>query len=193
MPLLQTNGKLGGVFGRSSPRERRLLLLLGIALLAAAPVKAAQMMQEAAAQRESTQTELDRLRKAVGRNASTEKLASMRGEVRSWSWQAETVDIGKVLVQGQVAEFAKKAGLDNVGVTVADKFDMAGDIRLIHVEAQSDFSWSGLSSFFATMESSGKGFIVDSVQMTDGDKPRLKVEMRALLTLTPAAPTGGNP
>lgn len=193
MPPLQTNGKLAGMLGRSSPRERRLLLLLGLAALAAAPVKAAQMMQEATAQHESAASELDRLRKVVGRNATSDRLVAMRGEVRNWSWQVESVDIGKVLVQGKFAEYAKQAGLDNVEVSVSDKVDQAGDVRLIHLDAKSDFSWSGLSSFFATMEASGKGFIIDSVQTSDADKPRLKVEMRALLTVTPAISGDGNP
>lgn len=193
MPPLQTNGKLAGMLGRSSPRERRLLLLLGLAVLAVAPVKAAQMMQEATAQHESAASELDRLRKVVGRNATSDRLVAMRGEVRNWSWQVESVDIGKVLVQGKFAEYAKQAGLDNVEVSVSDKVDQAGDVRLIHLDAKSDFSWSGLSSFFATMEASGKGFIIDSVQTSDADKPRLKVEMRALLTVTPAISGDGNP
>lgn len=194
MPPTQTSSKLGGMLSRSSPRERRLLLLLGLAVLAAAPVKAAQMMQEAASERESAQSELDRLQKVVGRNAMSDKLVAMRGEVRSWAWQAESVDIGKVMVQKKVADFAKQAGLDNVEVSVADKVDQAGDVRLVHVDAKSDFTWSGLSNFFATMETSGKGFIIDSVQTSDADKPRLKIEMRAMLTLTPApASPGANP
>jgi hypothetical protein len=51
-----------------------------------------------------------------------------------------------------------------------------------------NFSWAGLSGFVTAMDAAGKGFILDTVEMPDNDKPRLKVELRAPLYVRPARP-----
>jgi hypothetical protein len=188
--LSRINAKAAETMARMSANERRLLGGLVLVLLAAAPIKAASVREEAATRHETVQAELDRVRQATGRAAggvSTE-LTQQRTEVRNWSWQAESVEVGKVLVQDRISSMADSAGLTDVDVKLADKTEAVGEIQLVPMTLTANFSWAGLSGFVAAMDAAGKGFILDSVEMPDNDKPRLKVELRAPLYVRPARP-----
>lgn len=182
------NTRITDALGRTSPSERRLLALLGVAILAAGPVFASNMMQEASVRRDEVQAELDRMRQVAKRSQAGAggELAAARNDVRDWSWQAESIEVGKVLVQDRVTDLAKKAGLANLEVRLAEKTEPAGDVQLVGLDVLADFSWAGFSKFVAAMDETGKGFIIDGVQMTDADKSRLKVSMRALVSTASA-------
>jgi hypothetical protein len=188
--LSRINAKAAETMARMSANERRLLGGLLLVVLAAAPIKAASMRQEAAARNETVQAELERVRQATGRAAGgvATELTQQRAEVRNWSWQAESVEVGKVLVQDRISTMADTAGLTDVDVKVADKTEPVADIQLVPLTLTANFSWAGLSGFVAAMDAAGKGFILDSVEMPDNDKPRLKVELRAPLYVRPARP-----
>jgi hypothetical protein len=188
--LSRINAKAAETMARMSANERRLLGGLLLVVLAAAPIKAASMRQEAAARNETVQAELERVRQATGRAAGgvATELTQQRAEVRNWSWQAERVEVGKVLVQDRISTMADTAGLTDVDVKVADKTEPVADIQLVPLTLTANFSWAGLSGFVAAMDAAGKGFILDSVEMPDNDKPRLKVELRAPLYVRPARP-----
>lgn len=188
--LSKITAKAAETMAKMSANERRLLGGLVLVVLAAAPIKAASMRQEAAARNDTVQAELDRVRQAAGRAAggvSTE-LTRQRAEVRDWSWQAESVEVGKVLVQDRISSMADNAGLTDVDVKLADKTEAVGDIQLVPMTLTANFSWAGLSGLVTAMDAAGKGFILDSVEMPDNDKPRLKVELRAPLYVRPARP-----
>lgn len=188
--LSRINAKAAETMARLSANERRLLGGLVLVLLAAAPIKAASMRQEAAARNDAVQEELDRVRQATGRAAGGvgTELTQQRAEVRNWSWQAESVEVGKVRVQDRISSMADTAGLTDVDVKLADKTEAIGEIQLVPMTLTANFSWAGLSGFVAAMDAAGKGFILDSVEMPDNDKPRLKVELRAPLYVRPARP-----
>jgi hypothetical protein len=184
------NAKVAETMARMSANERRLVGGLVLVALAAAPIKAASWRQEAAARNETVQAELDRVKQATGRASGGvgSELAQQRTEVRNWSWQAESVEVGKVLVQDRVSGMAEGAGLTDVDVKLGDKTEAVGEIQLVPMTLTANFSWAGLSGFVTAMDAAGKGFILDTVEMPDNDKPRLKVELRAPLYVRPARP-----
>lgn len=182
--------KVAETMARMSANERRMLGAFLLVLLAAAPIKAASWRQEAAARHESVQADLDRARLAAGRangGVSTE-LSQQRADVRNWSWQAESVEVGKVLVQDRISSMAEAAGLTDVDVKLTDKTQPVGDLELVPMTLTANFTWAGLSGFITAMDAAGKGFILDTVEMPDNDKPRLKVALRAPLYVRPAKP-----
>jgi hypothetical protein len=184
------NAKVAETMARMTANEKRLLGGLLLVLLAAAPIKAASWRQDAAARHETVQAELGRVRQAAGRangGIGTE-LTQQRAEVRNWSWQAESAEVGKVLVQDRISGMAEAAGLSDVDVKLADKTEAVGDVQLVPMTLTANFSWAGLSGFVTAMDAAGKGFILDTVEMPDNDKPRLKVELRAPLYVRPAKP-----
>lgn len=184
------NAKIAETMARMSTNERRLLGGLVLVLLAAAPIKAASLRQDAAARHETVQAELDRARQAAGRangGVGTE-LTQQRAEIRNWSWQAESVEVGKVLVQDRISSMAEDAGLKEVDVKLGATTEAVGDVELVPMTLTADFSWAGLSGFVTAMDAAGKGFILDTVEMPDNDKPRLKVDLRAPLYVRPAKP-----
>lgn len=182
--------KAAETMARMSANERRLLGGLLLVALAAAPIKAASWRQEAAARNETVQAELDRVRQATGRASGGigAELTQQRAEVRDWSWQAESVEVGKVLVQDRISDMAEGAGLTDVDVKLADKTEAVGELQLVPMTLTASFSWAGLSGLVTAMDAAGKGFILDTVEMPDNDKPRLKVELRAPLYVRPARP-----
>ena len=188
--LSSINVKVAETMARMSAKERRLLGGLVLVLLAVAPIKAAGWREEAATRHETVAAELDRLRQATGRanGGVSSELAQQRAEVRNWSWQAESVEVGKVLVQDRISSMAEDAGLSEVDVKVAEKTETAGEVQLVPLTLTANFSWPGLSAFIASMDAAGKGFILDTVEMPDNDKPRLKVELRAPLVIRPPRP-----
>lgn len=183
--------KIAETLGRMSASERRLLALLGVAILAAGPVLASQAMQEAASRRDEAVSELQRVRQLTSRSqpGAAGDLAAARSEIRSWSWQADRTEVGKVLIQDRIIDLARKAGLANLEVKLTDKTEQVGDVQFVRLELTSDFSWSGLNAFASELDAMGKGFLLDAVQMSDSEKPRLKIILRALLTLAPANQT----
>ena len=183
--LSSLNAKVAERMAGMSANERRLLGGLVLVLLAAAPIKAASWRQEAATRHETAQTELDRVRRTTGgaNGGVGGELAQQRAEVRNWSWQAESVEVGKVLVQDRISDMAESAGLGEVDVKLGENTETRGEVQLVPMTLTANFSWTGLSGFVTAMDAAGKGFILDTVEMPDNDKPRLKIELRAPLVI----------
>lgn len=187
MPTISDlNAQAAEALGRLKPNERKLLAGMALIALALGPIKAAGMMQEASARNTEVQSELERVKLTAQRGQSgiTGQVADVRSEVRSWSWQAETLDVGKVLIQDRIADMAEKAGLTEVEVKLIGETVRVGEVQLVPMELTANFSWAGLSSFLTTMEGGGKGFVLDGVTMPDSDKPRLKINLRSPLVLS---------
>lgn len=190
MPAPAISNQLAEAFSRRTPNERRLLAGLAVVALAVAPVKALSFKDDATTRNEAAHAELDRVQLLVQRNQGSVggQLASERGAVQAWSWRAENAEVGSVLVQNRLAEMAEQAGLADIDVKVNGKAVQAGGVHLVPLELTADFNWRGVSGLLSSMESSGKGFVIDSVQKPDSDKPRLKLNVRVpiVLTTTPA-------
>lgn len=187
MPTISDlNAQAAEALGRLKPNERKLLAGMALVALALGPIKAAGMMQDASARNTEVQAELEKVKLAAqrGQGGVGGQVADLRSEVRSWSWQAETLDVGKVLIQDRIADMADQAGLTEVEVKLIGDATKAGDVQLVPMELTANFSWSGLSSFLTAMDGGGKGFVLDGVTMPDSDKPRLKVNLRAPLVLS---------
>lgn len=187
MPAItDLNSQASGVFARMKPSERRLLAGLGVVVLAVIPIKALDSVDKAQAKHAEAQASLDRARMIARRSqgGAAGRAATEQGEVRAWSWQAESLEVGKVQIQDQIANLAEKAGLTEVEVKLDSKSQSAGEVTLVPLEMTANFSWNGLSGFMAALEGTGKGFVIDGVTLPDDrEKPRLKVALRAPLVL----------
>jgi hypothetical protein len=181
--LSELNVRAAAFVGRIKPSERRLLVLLLLAGLLAAPIKTFDMVQAAAQRSADAQSALDATRKALrrGQGGITGQVNTQKAAVVDWSWRADSADVGKVVIQNQIADLADKAGLIGAEVKVADKLQTAGDVQLVSLEVTAPFTWPGLSGFLDGLQATGKGFILDQVQLPDDDKPRLKIALRAPL------------
>lgn len=197
MPALaDLNAQAAGLVARLKPSERRLLSLLALAALIGVVVLALDVAQKASARNTTAQAGLDRARQVLRRNqgSAAGQVAEVRSQVRAWSWQADTTEVGKVLIQSEVADIAKKAGLSEVEVKVADKVQDEGEVKLVTLDVTAPFTWPGLAAFLEGLEGAGKGYVLDTVQLPDDDKPRLRVIIRApLMVIQTAAPIVAKP
>ena len=188
--LSELNSRVAAFAGRIKPSERRLLTLLVLAGLLAAPIQAFDMVQTASQRNTDAQTALDATRQTLrrGQGGIAGQVNIQKAAVRDWSWRADNLDVGKVMIQNQVSELADKAGLVGAEVKVDEKPQTAGEVQLVGLEVTAPFTWPGLSGFLAALQATGKGFILDQVQLPDDDKPRLKITLRAPLMITTPSP-----
>jgi hypothetical protein len=186
--LSALNARVIAFAGRVKPSERRLLTLLVLAGLLAAPIQAFDMVQTASQRNTDAQTALDATRQNLrrGQGGIAGQVNVQKAAVRDWSWRADNLDVGKVMIQNEVSELADKADFVGAEVKVDEKLQTAGEVQLVSLEVTAPFTWSGLSDFLAGLQATGKGFILDQVQLPDDDKPRLKITLRAPLMITPA-------
>jgi hypothetical protein len=80
-----------------------------------------------------------------------------------------------VIAQDEVADIAASGGLAGAEVKAAGRPAAAGAVTMVGVEVTAPFSWSGLSGFLSGLSSSGKGFILQSVAMTEDKDPKVKL------------------
>lgn len=173
-----SNFALGGLLASRSPRERVLLLVVALMGLGAVLFFAFSGAQTARAANIDAQAQLEAAQTAAGRAAPgglAGRLAEARSEVTAWSWSASSPETGQVMVQSSLRRAAESAGLADVKVEGGRRFEAAGEVVLAPVAMTSDFSWLGLSSLIAALDASGKGFLVDSVEMTDEGELRLSL------------------
>jgi Flp pilus assembly protein TadG len=159
-----------------------------LAGLLAAPIKTFDMVESASQRNTDAQTALDNVRKALrrGQGGIAGQVNTQKTAVGDWSWRADNIDVGKVMIQNNLSELADKAGLAGAEVKVDEKLQTAGDVQLVSLEITAPFTWPGLSGFLAGLQATGKGFILDQVQLPDDDKPRLKITLRAPLMINAA-------
>jgi hypothetical protein len=182
---------LSAQLARVSPRERRLLAILALAAVVAAPVKAFDLYQSAQSRNIAAHADLDRALQAA-RSARAGgvggQTARQRQEIQAWSWQAPSAPIGRVLAQDRIAAIATHAGLADAEVKGADKIEHVGGVDLVKVDVEAAFSWAGFSGLLAGLSETGKGFLVDSLTIDDAAKPRLKMSLKLPITAEPGAP-----
>jgi hypothetical protein len=188
--LSELNARVAAFAGRVKPSERRLLTLLVLAGLLAAPIQAFDMVQTASQRNTDALAALDATRQTLrrGQGGITGQVNLQKASVRDWSWRADNLDVGKVMIQNEVSKLADEAGLVGAEVKVDEKLQTAGEVQLVSLEVTAPFTWTGLSDFLAGLQATGKGFILDQVQLPDDDKPRLKITLRAPLMITAPGP-----
>jgi hypothetical protein len=188
--LSELNAQVADLVGRIKPSERRLLGLLVLAALIILPLKAFSLVEAAQNRNDEAQTALAAVHQVLwrGQGGVAGRVAGETAQVKAWSWQADSADIGKVLIQNDIATLANKAGMADVDVKVDDKLQSAGQVKLVSLEMTAPFSWPALSGFLTALDATGKGFILDQAQLPDDDKPRLKLLLRAPLLITAVAP-----
>lgn len=184
-PVLDLFAGLSAQFGKVSARERRLLAVLGLGLLLAAPIKAFDLYQNAQARNLAARAALDaQLSQARTFSAGGVggQLARERAQIRAWSWQAASAPVGRVIAQDRIAAIAAHAGMTDFEVKAADKIEHVGGVDLVKVDIEAPFSWRGLSFLLAGLGDTGKGFLVESLTIQDGAKPRLKMSLKLPMT-----------
>src|SRR6476660_568276 len=93
---------LGAQLARVSPRERRLLAILALAAVVAAPIKAFDVYQTAQARNVAARADLDQALQAarsLRAGGVGGQMARQRQEIQAWSWPAPSPPVGRVLAQ----------------------------------------------------------------------------------------------
>jgi hypothetical protein len=182
---------LSAQLARISPRERRLLAVLALAAVVAAPVKAFDLYQNAQARNLAARDELSQqllAARSLRAGGAGGQAARQRQEIRAWSWEAPSPAIGRVIAQDRIAAIAAGAGIADVEVKAADKIERAGGVDLIKVDVDAPFTWTGLSKLLSGLSETKKGFLVEGLTIQDAAKPRLKMTLKLPTTRpSPAA------
>ena len=185
---------LSAQIARVNPRERRLLAILALAALVAAPLKAFDLYQSAQSRNIAAHADLDQaLQTARSARAGGVggQMARQRQEIQAWSWQAPSAPVGRVLAQDRIAAIATHAGLTDAEIKAADKIERVGGVDLVKVDVDAAFSWAGFSGLLAGLSETGKGFLVENLVIEDAVKPRLKMSLK--LPTTPESGPGAGP
>src|SRR5205085_9842815 len=120
---------LSAQLARVSPRERRLLAVLALAAVVAAPVKAFDLYQSAQSRNIAARADLDQALQAarsLRAGGVGGQMARQRQEIQAWSWQAPSAPIGRVLAQDRIAAIATPAGLADAEIKGAEKDERGG-------------------------------------------------------------------
>ncbi len=183
--------QLSEAFARIKPRERLLLGVLLLIALIFAPLRVLEMRTAALDENRAAHETLAAAKQAARRAGGSGLAASLertRDEVRDWSYSAPSPAVGQVMAQNELSEIAAAAGLAGAQVSATGKPVDAGAVTLVGVEVEAPFSWSGLSGFLAGLSESGKGFVLESIRMTEDKTPKLELVLRLPVTLAEANP-----
>jgi hypothetical protein len=184
---------VGAQFAKVSPRERRLLGVLALAIAVALPVKAFDYYQTAQARKLTARAELNtelQAARSVRADGVGGQLARQRQEIRAWSWQATSAPVGRVLAQDRIAAIAAHAGMaTDTQIKAADKIERIGGVDLVRVDIDAPFTWAGLSGLLVGLSETGKGFMVEALTIQDAPKPRLKMTLKLPMTAVPGTAT----
>src|SRR4051812_43241298 len=183
---------LGEWLGRISPRERWLLAILGLAAAVIAPIESFSLYSAAQDRLTSAQDQLhqaSQTARTLRSGGVGGQLARQREEIKSWSWQAPSAAVGRVIAQDRIAAIATAAGMADAEIKAGEKIEHAGGIDLVKVDIDAPFTWANLSALLSGLSATGKGFVVDSLTIQDAPKPRLKIGLKLpMVSAAPEAP-----
>lgn len=166
---------------RMKPRERKLVVGLGLVALVIAPIKAFDMAQTALERNLQARSELEaarQLAKGARGGGVQGQIAKQQQEIRSWSWQAASPAIGRVIIQDQIATLAAEAGMREPDIRSAEKIEQVGDVSLVRIDVAAPFTWASYTAFLASLNRIQKGFLIDSMVLEDDDQPRIKITLK---------------
>jgi len=187
VPAPRSSFSLSGFAARLSVRERRLLALLALVALVVAPVVAVSRMQDAKSRNIEAQAALEQAQ-GGGRGGLTADLVRSRQQIRAWSWQAATPEIGRVIVQDSIRRIAAEAGMSEVDLRSSDRIETAGEVSFVRVDLSANFDWKSFTAFLSGLGAYGKGFMVESMNVQDNDKPKLRMTLKMPVIAPVAAP-----
>jgi len=173
---------LGDQFARTTPRERKLLAALVLIGLVVAPIQAFDWMQNAEARHIEAQAALETA-KRNSRAGIQAQIATQRQEVKSWSWQASSPAVGRVIIQDKIRQLATEAGMTEVEIKSAEKIEAAGEVNLIRVEVAAPFNWQSFTGFLFNLNTYGKGFMIDSLVLQDDEHPKVRIVLKLPLVV----------
>jgi hypothetical protein len=194
LPASDFTAAISAQFARVSPRERRLLAVLALAAIVAAPIKALDLYQQAQSRNLAARDQLSQAllaARSLRSGGVGGQLARQREEIKAWSWTAPSAAVGRVIAQDRIAAIATAAGMADAEIKAAEKIERAGGVELVKVDIDAPFTWANLSALLSGLSATGKGFVVDSLTIQDAPKPRLKMGLKLPMTTgapqTPAA------
>ncbi len=174
-----------------SPSERMLLTLLSMLFPIGALFLAYNFQSTAGAAHDVADTHLRSAELAAGRTSSgklAEDIQKARADVRAWSWEGNSVAVAQVKAQADVTQLATTAGLVNPEIKTSEKLEPAGDVTFAPIDITAPFSWTGLSGFMAGLAGTGKGFLLEEVQLTTDKEPKLRISLKVPLVVSPPGP-----
>jgi hypothetical protein len=166
---------------RLSGRERLLIGSLAMVGLVLLPLKAYDWQQTAAANFAGDQADLLSARQIARGEATTKLLSDLRArrrEVLSWSWAAPTPTIGRVLAENEISTLALKAGMTTVETVSINGAQYFGGVELVKVELNATFDWKSMSEFFSELSALNKGFVLESIAVSEGTPKKLRIVLR---------------
>lgn len=179
---------------RITPRERRLLTILGLIALVVAPILTFTWAQDAQERNLAAREQVDQERQ-VQRSLSSSgvggQAARQMAEIKVWSWPASTAQVGKVLAQDRIAAIAAHAGLTGAEIKASDKIEHVGGVDLVRIDIDAPFTWAGLSGLLTGLAETHKGFLVDAMTIDAGAKPLFKMTLK--LPIVAEVPTAAEP
>jgi len=187
--LSRLKTSLDAQVAKLSVNERRLLLVLTLVATAGLAYLAFSFQLAARNDHTEAQNRFSEAEQAAGRATSgalASDLARGKAEVREWTWQGSTIEVAQVRAQSQIAEIAANTGLANAEIKTSDKFETAGDVTLAPFEIQAPFSWPALAGFMSGLTATGKGFVVEQVQLTTDRDMKVRISLKAPLTVIAA-------
>lgn len=141
---------------RTTPRERLLLVGLGIGALLYGLVSASEfrnrqedMLAEALADRAEAQL----ARSSATRTAASAPDQMALEDMQSWGVTAANISIAQVRIEGRLLAAATAAELANARITTDDDLVEVGPTQWLHAEVETDLNWT---STFAFLEEVGR-------------------------------------
>jgi hypothetical protein len=179
---------LDAQLAKLSANERRLLMILSLLIPVGALYFAYSFQQSAQQDHNDAQARFAEAQLAARRTTGSSLASDIeksRAQVREWSWEGSTVAVAQVRAQSQIAELAANSGLANAEVKTSDHFEPAGEVTLAPIDITAPFSWPALSEFMSALTATGKGFVLEQVQLTTDRDPKVRISLKAPLTVSP--------
>lgn len=148
---------------RTTPRERLLLVGLGIGALLYGLVSASEfrnrqedMLAEALADRAEAQL----ARSSATRTAASAPDQMALEDMQSWSVTAANISIAQVRIEGRLLAAATAAELANARITTDDDLVEVGPTQWLHAEVETDLNWTSTFEFLEEVGRLPSGFRV---------------------------------
>ncbi len=150
-------------FQRLTPREKTMLLGLGIVALLVAPLPVLNWRDaqeeayvQALSDRVQARADMSARRRVEASAADTAIVEDMR----SWGFEATNVAVARVLLEQRATEAATEAGLSNVRVEVGEEAEAVGPTRWVDVTVRGDLRWGPVFRFLDLVSAWPEGFTV---------------------------------
>lgn len=185
--MADLRARLGGMTGRERRLARfALCIMLGGAALAARDARDLASRRLVEAEAAAGAREAIPQAKAQGRLA--QDLALAEAEVRAWTWEAPSPQVGRVSLERRLATMADAAGLRDVQVEGRPEVETLGGVMFVRLDITAEFDWQAVARLFSALDEANKGYLVDRFARTGADPEGLALSLRM-----PVGPIGASP